>query len=151
LTHWRMQLHPDHPGEALRHCAESLTTGYIGLDFAAGARVGDLLRVDQNDLPDAQKDYWLFAHEMAEGDPVLIMAHHFTLALAVVDGGYNYMRRPAPEIRVWFRHFRSVRDARYYGDYVTNAHNWQRLTMTDTISPLRDSNSASYQLIEEWL
>jgi len=61
------------------------------------------------------------------------------------------MRRPAPEIGVWFRHFRSVRDVRYYGDYVTNAHNWQRLTMTDTISPLRDSNSGSYQLIEEWL
>ena len=151
MTYWRMQLHPDQSGMSIRHCVESLTAGYIGLDFASGAAVGDLLTADQKDLPNNQKDYWLFAHEMAKEDVVLIMAHHFPFALAIVYGSYNYMRHPSPEIGVWFRHFREVRDIRYYGDYVKTAHNWQRITMTNTISPLRSSNSESYKLIEEWL
>ena len=87
---------------------------------------------------------------MVPGDRVLIIAHHFPLALATVTGEYNYIRQPEPEIGVWFRHFRRVGDIRHYADRVTNAATWQQLTMTDTISPLRDPNSASYKLIAAW-
>jgi hypothetical protein len=143
-----MQLHPDEPGEAVKHCAASLAAGYIGLDFASD--VGDLLTVDQSALPERQRDYWAFAHEMMEGEKVLVIAHQFPFALVTIDGPYNFIRRAAPELRVWFRHFRKVRDVRFYADYVTNARNWESITMTDTISPLRDPQSKSYQLIESW-
>lgn len=149
MTYWRMQLHPDAPGEALKHCVESLAAQYIGLDFSE--EVGDLMTATKSNLPVSQKDYWAFAHEMAIGDKVLIIAHHFPFALVTVAGEYNYIRVPAPEIGVWFRHFRSVTDIRYYGDLKTNAQQWEQLKMTDTISPLRDPNSRSYQLIENWL
>ena len=43
---------------------------------------------------------------MTEADRVLIVVHHFPFALAMVDGEYNYIRNVAPEIGVWFRHFR---------------------------------------------
>jgi len=33
MTYWRMQLHPNEPGEALKHSVESLVAGFIGLDF----------------------------------------------------------------------------------------------------------------------
>jgi len=143
-----MQLHPDEHGEALKHCVESLAAGYIGLDFAAD--VGDLMATTQVTLPPNQKDYWAFAHEMEIGDKVLVIAHHFPFALVTVAGEYNYIRVHAPELGVWFRHFRRVADIRYYGDLKTNAHQWEKVTMTDTISPLRDRSSISYQLIETW-
>jgi hypothetical protein len=148
MTYWRMQLHPDERGEALKHCVESLAAGYIGLDF--GADVGDLMATTQTNLPPNQKDYWAFAHEMDLGDKVLVIAHHFPFALVTVAGEYNYIRVHAPELGVWFRHFRRVTDIRYYGDLKTNAHQWEKVTMTDTISPLRDRSSLSYQLIETW-
>jgi len=44
-----------------------------------------------------------------------------------------------------------VEDVRYYGDFITNARNWEPITMTATITPLREHESASYQLIERWL
>jgi hypothetical protein len=56
----------------------------------------------------------------------------------------------APEIGVWFKHFRQVKDVTYYTDFVTNARSRKTITMTNTISPLHDSSSKSYQLIEEW-
>ena len=143
-----MQLHPNEPGEALKHCVESLASGYIGLDFVT--EVGDLKETKQSVLPDNEKDYWAFAHEMHVGDRVLIIAHHFPFALATVAGDYNYIRFPAAELGVWFRHFRRVKDVRYYGDFVTNAHSWEGIKMTDTISPLRDPSSKSYRLIEDW-
>ena len=87
---------------------------------------------------------------MKEGDEVLIIAHHFPFALATIDGPYNYVREAVPELGVWFRHFRKVKSVRYYADYITNARSWEQITMTDTISPLRDPNSKSYQLISEW-
>ncbi len=149
MTYWRMQLHPDEANESLKNCVESLAAGYIGLDFISD--VGDLMRAAQADLPASQKDYWAFAREMAVGDKVLIIAHHFPFALVTVAGDYNYIRVPAPEIGVWFRHFRAVNDIRYYGDFKTNAHQWEHLIMTDTISPLRDPASQSYRLIESWL
>ncbi len=149
MTYWRMQLHPDESGEAVMHTVSSLASGFIGLDFSAD--VGDLRVTTQDRLPEKQRDYWAFAHEMSEGDPVLIMAHHFPLALVIVDSDYNYVRTRTPEIGVWFRHFRRVKDVWYYGDLATNAHNWERITMTDTISPLRDHASRSYQLMDSWL
>jgi len=148
MTYWRMQLHPNEPGGAIKHSVESLVAGYIGLDFAP--EVGDLMRTTQSALPQTTKDYWAFAHEMTVGDRVLIIAHHFPFAVATVAGEYNYIRSPAPEIGVWFRHFRRVEDVQYYGDRVTNARSWEQITMTDTISPLRDTSSMSYRLIESW-
>jgi hypothetical protein len=148
MTYWRMQVHPSSPENAVEHTIESLAAGYIGLDFATD--VGDLLTVEQSSLPSNQKDYWGFAHEMQEGDLVLIVAHHFPAALVQVAGPYNYIRSTAPEIGVWFRHFRSVSDIRYYADFKTNAHAWERTTMTDTISPLREPDTISNRLIEEW-
>ncbi len=146
---WRMQLHPGEPGEAVRHTVESLAAGYIGLDFEVD--VGDLFATNQQALPLNQRDYWAFAHEMNNDDRVLIIAHHLPFALARVSGRYNYIREIAPELGVWFRHFRPVDQVWYFGDYVTDAHTWPRLTMTDTISPLRSPTSQSYELIEEWI
>ena len=149
MTYWRMQLHPDKPDEAVRHCVESLAAGYIGLDF--DYHVGDLMKATREELPEHGRDYWGFAHEMKVGDVVLIIAHHFPFALAAVDGKYNYMRATDRNLGVWFRHFRKVKDVRYYADYATDARAWQRITMTDTISPLRDPNSLSFRLIDEWM
>ncbi len=149
MTYWRMQLHPADPGEAVRHTVESLAAGYIGLDFPT--EVGDILTLVQSALPEGQRDYWAFAHEMQEGDWVLLLVHHFPFALARVVEPYNYIRAPAPEIGVWFRHFRRVDDIRYYGDLVTNAHKWESIRITDAISPLRDPDTQSYRLIERWL
>lgn len=149
MAYWRMQIHPGDPEQAVRHTVESLAAGYIGLDFSKD--VSDLMTIDQSDLPERQRNYWSFAHEMEIGDHVLLFTHHFPFALARVDGEYNYVRETVPTIGVWFRHFRTVKDVRFYGDFVTNAHQWDRITMTETISPLRDPRSASYELIESWL
>ncbi len=148
MTYWRMQLHPDAPGGAIRHTVESLSAGYVGLDFEED--VPDLMTVPQSSLPPNQRNYWGFAHEMAVGDYILLFAHHFPLALARVSSEYNYIRAAVPELGVWFRHFRKVDEVRYYGDFKTNARNWKPLTMTATITPLRENNSESYMLIEEW-
>jgi hypothetical protein len=149
MTYWRMQLHPNESEGAIRHTVESLSAGYIGLDFSTD--VADLLTIGQDVLPNHQRNYWAFAHEMEVGDRVLLFAHHFPFALARIAGAYNYIREAAPEIGVWFRHFRHVDDVRYYGDFVTNAHNWEPITMTATITPLRETTTASYQIIERWL
>jgi hypothetical protein len=80
------------------------------------------------------------------------MVHHFPFALVTVVGEYNYTRNTAPQIGVWFRHFRAIdkENVLYYADKVTNAASWQKITMTDTISVLNDPNSKSYQLIQSW-
>jgi hypothetical protein len=149
MTYWRMQLHPDRSGDAVRHTVESLSHGYIGLDFAEDTP--DLLTISRNDLPESQRNYWAFGHEMDEDDRVLLFTHHFPFALVRVAGPYNYIRYRAPELGVWFRHFRKVDEVRYYGDFVTNARIWKPLTMTATITPLRKRASGSYQLIERWV
>jgi hypothetical protein len=147
MTYWRMQLHPPQSARAAQRAAESLSAGFIGLDFRQ--EVGDLTKASRADLGD-QPDYRAFAHEMAEDDLVLVIAHHFPFALVTVAGPYNYIRAQAPELGVWFRHFRRVSGVHYYADLVTNAVQWERLVMTDTISPLRDVNSSSYRLIKRW-
>jgi hypothetical protein len=144
-----MQLHPSEPGGAVRHTVKSLSAGYIGLDFAEDFR--DLTTVEKEELPANQRNYWAFAHEMDEDDRVLLFTHHFPFALVRVAGPYNYIHSIAPEIGVWFRHFRKVDDIRYCGDFVTNARSWKPMVMTATITPLRGRNSASRQLIERWL
>ena len=139
MTYWRMQLHPNDPERAIKHTVESLAAGFIGLDFDGD--VGDLVETEQRSLPEKQQDYWAFAHEMKTDDRVLVIVHHFPFALVRVKGGYNYIREPVPEIGVWFRHFRSIDDPRYFADFRTNARVWDQIKMTDTISPLRDPKS----------
>ena len=148
MAYWRMQLHPGDSENAIKHSIDSLTAGFIGLDFSRD--IGDLSKKTRDSLPINQHDYWDFANVMEKDDTVLIIAHHFPFALVTVDGRYNYIKRRAPELGVWFRHFRRVKDVKFFADYITDAHSWQRLTMTDTISRLIDSNSSSYQLIVEW-
>jgi hypothetical protein len=143
-----MQLHPNKPGYAVEYTIKSLDAGYIGLDFAKDT--GDLTKIRKNQLPDGRHDYWDFAHEMKIDEYVLIIVHHFPFALATIAGNYNYIRERDPNLGVWFRHFRRVKNVKYYFDHVTNAEKWQRLTMTDTISPLLDTKSESYKLIEKW-
>jgi hypothetical protein len=149
MTYWRMQLHPDEPGASLKHCVKSLAAGYVGLDFKS--EVGDLKELSKPSLPEGQRDYLAFANDVSIGDRVLIIAHHFPFALATISGEYNYIRSCAPEIGVWFRHFRQVEEVKYYGDYKTDARTWEQLKMTNTISPLWDTTSKSYQLIERWV
>ncbi|MFC5863513.1 hypothetical protein ACFPT7_14500 [Acidicapsa dinghuensis] len=107
--------------------------------------------VTRDVLPESERHYWAFALEMTEGDRVLLFTHHFPFALVRVSGPYNYIHSRAPELGVWFRHFRKVDDVHYYGDFVKNARIWENLVMTATITPLRDVNSGSYQVIERWL
>ena len=145
---WRMQLHPA-DGSGTRHAAESLAAGFIGLDF--GQDRGDMhLIANPSMLPQGERDYLDFAGKMTQGDRVLIIAHHFPFALVTVSGDYNYIRRPERELGVWFRHFRRVSDVKYYGDWITNPADWQRLVMVDTISILNDPDKPSYQLIQSW-
>ena len=149
MINWRMQLHPNFAGKSTEHTIDSLSAGYIGLDFKFD--VGDLLRADYNSLPHEEKVQWAFAHEMAIGDKVLVFVHHYPFALATVTGEYNYILNPVPELGVWFRHFRAVNDIRYFSDFRTNASAWQPITMTATLTPLRRDDSASQRLIDEWI
>lgn len=148
MAYWRMQLHPCERTVAVHHTITSLAAGYIGLDFVTD--IGDLRLLRKEQLPDGQHDYWDFGHVMRKDDVVLIITHHFPFALARIAGPYNYISRAQPHLGVWFRHFRRVRDVVYYADMVTNAHSWQQLKMTDTISPLHDRNAKSYKLIQRW-
>lgn len=149
MTYWRMQVHPSESVGAVRHTVACLTAGYIGLDFAGD--VPDMLTISRESLPVNQRNYWGFAHEMEEGDYVLLFTHHFPFALVKVAGPYNYIRSIAPEIGVWFRHFRKISDIQYFGDFTTNVRLWEPIVMTATITPLRDPHTASYQLITRWL
>jgi hypothetical protein len=144
-----MQLHPEEPEQALKRTVESLGAKYIGLDFSRN--VGDLMRVDKSELPENQRNYFAFADEMREGDRVLIFVHNFPFALVTVEGPYNYIREIAPEIGVWFRHFRRVKDISYYGDVQTDARKWEWIPMPATIMPLRDPSGDCRELIENWL
>ena len=149
MAYWRMQLHPDDAPEAMRHAVESLGAGYIGLDFAS--EVGDLRTASKEQVLKSEKSYFAFSDEMREGDQVLVVVHQFPFALVTVDGDYNYIRNAAPELRVWFRHFRNVKDVAYYADYEKDAHKWPRTIMINAISPLRRADTEAWQIIEEWL
>lgn len=127
---------------------KSLGLGYIGLDFADPP--GDLTDVPRDDIPTGQRDYWEFALKMAEGDLVLVIAHHYPCALVHVNGPYNYIRSPNRELGIWFRHFRRITVLSYYADYVTNPGKWEQIKMTDTISSLHTTTSKSFTLIKRW-
>ena len=123
MPYWRMQLHPSDSAESVQYSARCLAAGYIGLDFSG--QVPDLMSMSSKaNLPAGREDYWGFAHTMAVGDLVLIIAHHFPFALSRVSGEYNFIRATAPELGVWFRHFRAVDQVRFYADYKTDAHKW---------------------------
>jgi hypothetical protein len=143
-----MQLRPAEPSESVKGCVESLAAGYIGLDCATD--VGDPMRLDRATLTPGGKGYFLFAHEMAVGDRVLIIAHQYPFALATVHGEHNYILHPSKEIG-WSRHSRAVRDVSYYFEWQANPTAWVKTTMTDAISPLRDPSSISYRLIDKWV
>ncbi|HHA2573036.1 MULTISPECIES: hypothetical protein [Gammaproteobacteria] len=149
MTFWRMQLHPSDSTRAVAHTTRSLGLGYVGLDFADPP--GDLTDVKQQDIDQSQRDYWDFAHCMDVGDIILVVAHHYPCALARVTGPYNYIRAPEVELGVWFRHFRKIEVLGYYADIVTHPAKWEKTTMTDTISILRDPDGVSHQLISKWL
>lgn len=149
MTYWRMQLHPDDAANAVSHTTRSLGLGYIGLDFRKPP--GDLTDVNSSDIPKDQRDYWDFAHKLAIDDYVLIIAHHYPVALVKVTGKYNYIREPEQEIGVWFRHFRRIEIVGYYADFVTNPSKWGKNTMTDTISVLNTRTGISFKLIDKWL
>jgi hypothetical protein len=148
MTYWRMQLCPPSRREAVKHTIESLVAGYIGLDFAT--EVGDLREKEQAALPVSQRHYWGFAHEMQKGDLVLIIAHQFPVALVTVANAYSYAKSVSPENGLRFHHFRRIEDVRYYDDFQTNSLIWDRITMVDAISRVRDPGSSSHRLIEEW-
>lgn len=147
MNYWRMQLHPNDSSNAAAYAGQSLAANFIGLDFITD--VGDLLMDENQNIVSTQKDYRSFAKDMKEGDKVLIIAHHYPFAVATIDGDYNYIRKSVPEIGVWFKHFRRVRDVIYYSDYITNVQKWEKIIMTDTISILRTKTSKSYKLIEK--
>jgi hypothetical protein len=75
MTYWRMQVHPGDSENAIKHTVESISAGYIGLDFVTD--VPDLKTIQQEALPEKQKNYWAFAYEMEIGDHALLFAHHF--------------------------------------------------------------------------
>lgn len=147
MKYWRMQLHPDDGEKSALYSHQSIAAGFIGLDFATEA--GDLLADSQKDVLTSQRVYLSFAKDMQVGDKVLIISHHFPVALVTIDGEYNYIRRAEPKIGVWFRHFRRIKDVVYYSDFKTNAKAWDQYIMTDTISILKDKNSKSYKLIDK--
>jgi hypothetical protein len=148
--YWRMQLHPAKPSVSMHYAVQSIAAGFIGLDFATDP--GDMKLAAPDSLPEGQKDYYDFAHRMAIGDKVLVMVHHYPFALVTVEGDYNYIKACAPEIGVWFRHFRRINknETRYYADRVTHARQWEQIAMVDTISILKDPTARSYQLIHTW-
>ena len=145
MAYWRMQLHPDDSERSSFYAAQSLSAGFIGLDFSV--EVGDLERVRTEDIPQYQRDYVGFANQMQVDDRVLIISHHFPFAVCTVAGEYNYIKNPEPELGVWFRHFRRVRDVRLFSDHRTNAQTWEQIRMTDTISPLVNEGTRSLELI----
>lgn len=147
MAYWRMQLHPDDSGNSAFHSAQSLSAGFIGLDFAAD--IGDLEYQDLSAIPKNQADYTAFATQMAVDDRVLIISHHFPFAVCTILGEYNFIKNPVPELGVWFRHFRRVGHVRYFADHLTNARDWEQIRMVDTISPLVNEGTASLKMIRE--
>lgn len=147
MQYWRMQLHPNDASNSSFYSHQSLVAGFIGLDFAT--EVGDLLSDGYQDILASQKDYLNFARDMKIGDKVLIISHHFPIAVVTVEGDYNYIREIEPKLGVWFRHFRRIKDIKYFADYITNAQSWESYVMTDTISILHNEDTKSYKLIEK--
>lgn len=141
MQYWRMQLHPDQSNRAAAHAAESLSAGMIGLDHEE--EIGDMRYGDRNRLPPHQRDYLDLATRMQRDDRLLIIVHHYPFAFATIDSDYFYITQKQPELKIWFRHFRRVRNVRYVADVITNPQLWPNLKMTDTICCLTSDDSDS--------
>ena len=117
----------------------SIAKGFIGLDFKQESNAGDLLTLQDDDKLGYQKSYLPFARDMKIGDIVLIVSHHNPIAIVKITSDYNYIRQVIPELGIWFRHFRQIDKDNiiYYSDFETNKNNYQSITMTNTISPLK--------------
>ncbi|QYK48313.1 MAG: hypothetical protein KF838_00330 [Phycisphaeraceae bacterium] len=150
MNYWRMQLHPSDPARSAAHAIRSVSAGFIGLDFESD--VGDMRRISRESVSSGERDYFDFVSPMQVGDLVLVVAHHFQVALVTVSGEYNYIATPDRGLGVWFRHFRRIdtRKTLFWADHMTNAKKWEPITMTDTIARLQDPKGKTYQLIEEW-
>lgn len=155
VQYWRMQLHPDSSTFSSFYAHTSIAKGFIGLDFENGSKVGDLLKLQNDDILGKQKTYLSFARDVKIGDIVLIMSHHNPVAVVKVISDYNYIRQVIPELGIWFRHFRQIDKDNiiYYSDFETNKNNYVSITMSNTISPLKNDDTQSVKLIQamiEW-
>jgi len=148
--YWRMQLHPDDSKNAVNYSTQCLSRGYIGLDFRHA--VGDLTKPKNIDkIPDGQEDYMNFAKPMKVGDFVLVVAHHFPLALVNVTGDYEHITEQEMNLKgIWCMHIREIELISYYADWKKDAHAWNKISMYDTISKLNDDERKTYRLIGEW-
>ena len=150
MTYWRMQLHPSKQtsGSAVEYTVTSLAAHVIGLDFATD--VGDLSRVLARDLRKGDRPLRAFAATggMTAGDHVLVFTHNFPFALCRVAGEYKYVRDPR---HVWFRHSREVDEVWFYGDWIKEPRRWKKIEMYKAFERLDKPETASYQLIDEWL
>lgn len=153
IQYWRMQLHPDHSTFSSFYAHTSISKGFIGLDFKQESNAGDLLTLQDDDRLGYQKSYLPFARDMKIGDIVLIVSHHNPIAIVKITSDYNYIRQVIPELGIWFRHFRQIDKDNiiYYSDFETNKNNYQSIIMTNTISPLKNDDSQSMQLIQEMI
>lgn len=153
VQYWRMQLHPDSATFSSFYAYTSIAKGFIGLDFKKESNAGDLLRLQDDDSLGYQKSYLPFAREMNIGDIVLIISHHNPIAVVKITSEYNYIRQVIPELGIWFRHFRQIDKDNiiYYSDFETNKNNYVSIKMTNTISPLRNDDTQSIQLIHEMI
>lgn len=149
MAYWRMQLHPNDRERAMMHTVQSLGAGFIGLAY--GKDPGDLTVLPSAPLPEGVTAFDVgFATRMEVGDRVLIIVHNFPFALATVDGDYNYVRVPHPELRIWCNRFRRVRDVKYYADRVKKPKNWKEINTYAAVQWLTSDDSVSYDLIETW-
>ena len=150
---WRMQLHPDDKRYSFEHAVRSLAAGYIGLGFRD--EPGDLTKINsKEELKKISKDqgqYLPFCNEMQIGDIVLVISHHYPVALCEVTGHYNYVKEQSEEIGVWFNHFRGIEVLSYAADYETDLKKLKSLKMTDTIIQLKNEEKENWIFIREWL
>lgn len=153
IQYWRMQLHPDNSTFSSFYAHTSIAKGFIGLDFKKESNAGDLLTLQNDDSLGYQKTYLPFAKDIKIGDIVLVVAHHNPIAVVKVTSNYNYIREVIPELGIWFRHFRQIDKDNiiYYSDFETNKNKYQSITMTNTISRLRNEDTQSMQLIQEMI
>ncbi|AFY69496.1 hypothetical protein Pse7367_1199 [Thalassoporum mexicanum PCC 7367] len=154
VKYWKMQLHPTGDKHiAVRHCVRNLMAGYIGLDFDdPDGQICDLRQVDKDLIIEKQRYYRQFESPMKIGDIVLVVAHNIPFALVTVKGEYEYIGKAgAKKLGLHNRHVRAVGDIRYYGDYIVNPENWEKITTTGTIAPITDPETDSYRLVDRWL
>jgi hypothetical protein len=153
-----MQLHPGGDSTwAMEYAVHSVGTGFIGLDFDLtedGKVVGDLLADNNQKIPSGQEKFVDLAKKMAVGDKVLIIVHHCPFAVVTVAGEYNYIKKSEPELKIWFRHFRKIKNPIYFSDFAVGNGKWLRSTeiqMPLTLQRLVSTDTLSYTLIQDMI